>query len=443
MKTSERIFEVFFVGVLTFFFVTIGVRAITKVVVDRLGVSNEFTKIVFFDAFQLDNGRQSREKIDWATVYPFDRKDRIVEEKRILEKPENFIVKISKRLVGYREYIEPYTTNYLIGKNIITELERRYEKIISYNYQSISENNNLVLTSDGYWIFVGDELNVAKQASSVARLSTFCRNLDVPLIYVNAPAKNCKYENFDISNTVDFTNKNADVLLGFLNDFGVDNYDLREAVHKENRSHHKMFFVTDHHWLPESGLWAARYISEVLNYKYDGLIDISLFEENRFSKKVYRQWFLGSQGKRVTLANAKPEDFRLLYPKYSTRFHYEIKNKRINLEGDFSMLYNMDLFKNRNLYGPSVYDAYIHGDQPLEKIENELSKNDMHVLIVHDSFGDVVVPFLALGVRRVDSIDSRYFNGSLRTYIEKERPDVVVVLLQSASMYDERRYNFE
>ena len=173
------------------------------------------------------------------------------------------------------------------------------------------------------------------------------------------------------------------------------------------------------------------------------MIDVSLFEKDRFSTKIYPQWFLGSQGKKVTLANAKPEDFYLFFPNYASSFHYEIKDKRIDADGDFSILYDMDYFNKRNLYGPSVYNAYIYGDQPLEKIENKLSKNDKHILVVHDSFGDVVVPFLALGVRRVDSIDLRNFNGSLKSYIERERPDIVVVLYYSGSIYDKRKYDFE
>ena len=72
--------------------------------------------------------------------------------------------------------------------------------------------------------------------------------------------------------------------------------------------------------------------------------------------------------------------------------------------------------------------AYIYGDQPLERIENKMVDNGKHVLIIHDSFGNCVVPFLAMGIQYVDSLDLRHFNGSLHNYIEKEKPDMVIVL---------------
>ena len=443
MKKSERIFEFFFIAVIMFFFFTIGVRVFTKlVVVDRLGVANEFTKLVFFDAPKLNDAalRFENYSIDWATIYPFDKE---AEEKTPSRNTENSLVIIPNKFIAFRDYLETYATDFLFGNNRITELEKKYEKIVFLNDASFSEPNDLVRTSDGYWTFICEELDVAEQAKSVAEFSAFCRSLNVPLIYVNAPTKTCKYYDFEILNALDFSNKNADDLLSALKDLGVENFDLREILHEEGRAHHEMFFVADHHWRPESGLWAARKISEILNLKVEGKIDISLLEENNFSKKIFRRWFLGSQGKKVTLANAKPEDFCLLFPRRYTNFHYEVKNKKIDANGDFSIFYNTDYFKKRNFYGPSVYNAYIYGDQPLEIIENNLADNDERVLVVHDSYGDVVVPFLALGVRRVDSIDMRYFNGSLKTYIKKERPDVVVALYYSSSMIDKRKYNFE
>jgi hypothetical protein len=49
------------------------------------------------------------------------------------------------------------------------------------------------------------------------------------------------------------------------------------------------------------------------------------------------------------------------------------------------------------------------------------------------------VPFLAFGIESVEMIDLRVFHGSLKTYIEQSKPDVVVVLY-NPSVLDKIEY---
>ncbi|MDR2393356.1 MAG: hypothetical protein LBD93_04285 [Treponema sp.] len=48
--------------------------------------------------------------------------------------------------------------------------------------------------------------------------------------------------------------------------------------------------------------------------------------------------------------------------------------------------------------------------------------------MIKDSFANVVSPFLSMGVGDLHILDLRYFNGSIRTYIEKNRPAMVIVM---------------
>ncbi|MBR3158571.1 MAG: hypothetical protein IKF14_05650 [Atopobiaceae bacterium] len=163
-------------------------------------------------------------------------------------------------------------------------------------------------------------------------------------------------------------------------------------------------------------------------------LDASLIEPDRFTTDVYPQWFLGSQGKKVTLAKASPEDFALYYPKFATSLHYCVPSLGIDEVGDFSVMYDMRQVEERDYYNKNPYAAYIYADQPLETIENLERRDGPHLLVVHESFGNCVVPFLSLVAGRVDSIDLRHFDGSLRTYIETERPDAVVVMYNPSAL---------
>lgn len=95
----------------------------------------------------------------------------------------------------------------------------------------------------------------------------------------------------------------------------------------------------------------------------------------------------------------------------------------------------------RDYYGKNPYAAYIYADQPLETIENLDAAGGPHVLVVRDSFANCVVPFLSLAAGRVDSVDLRQFDGSLRACMEAEDPDAVVVMytnVRSEGMCDFR-----
>ena len=62
------------------------------------------------------------------------------------------------------------------------------------------------------------------------------------------------------------------------------------------------------------------------------------------------------------------------------------------------------------------------------KIHNENSSNGKKILVLKDSFGRVVTPYLALGVDETSVIDLRHFTGSLKSYIEEYKPDAVIML---------------
>ena len=202
-------------------------------------------------------------------------------------------------------------------------------------------------------------------------------------------------------------------------------------MHKDfpDTPYHQLFFRTDHHWLPTTGLWAATHIAQWLETAGD-----IPFPKDRLSLASYRQehypaYFLGSQGKRMTTVLAKPDDFMLLYPLFPTCLHYEIPGLGIDTYGDFSITYDMHELEHKDFYGSNPYAAYNYADCSLIRIENFAPEvADVKILMIKDSFANSVAPFLALCVRQMDIIDPRWFKGSIRRYINETHPDFVLVL---------------
>ena len=439
-------------------------------------MNNAFTDLVFFDARYLNDGSESSEEetddelgrkstlvnIDWAALYPFhedntaqkeetavlpDPVENVVQPTESVEEKKNSWISdyyascqaLAERINQYEDFfrwnieerINDYASDYLMGYQKMTEWAKQYESFVRWNYVSYSEYNGIVETSDGYLTTVTSKKDMQEYADAAISLSKFCTSHGIDFLYVNAPVKICRFADKDISGVSDFSNQNADDFLAILNSEKTEWYDLRIPLHDEEHSHHDMFFRTDNHWRPETGLWAAGKVMSVLNDNFGFRIDLSYVNADRYTVELYPEWFLGAQGKKVTLAHAEPEDFSLLYPTFETLLHYEVKSEDIDTEGDFSVTYDMDCVTEKNYYRKNPYAAYIYGNQAVERFENKLVDNGYRVLMIHDSFGNCVVPFMAMGIQYVDSIDLRHFNGSLQTYIEVEHPDCVIVMYNS------------
>lgn len=373
-----------------------------------LGVSRKASE-------KIDDAAAGIKKIDWQELYPFHEK-----EKADIAPAEK------QPLIDYlKERVDKYTSTKIPGSNALINTAKKYEDLIRWNMTTRGYNPVFKL-HDGHLSWLTASKDISENIESVKELDKFCQSLGIKYIYVNIPLKVCVSEDKEISGTLDFTNQNAERLLDTLGKAGVKYYDLHKMLHDDGMNHHKAFFVTDHHWKPETGLWAAKHILEFLRDDYGWNVDPEILNPDSFEHKVYPDWFLGSQGKKVTLVRAKPEDFTILYPKFKNLIHFEAPARRVNTSGDFSVTYDMEQAATKDYYRLNPYGAYKYADQPLSKIHNLLNHDGKRILFLHDSSFNCVIPFVCLGIEYTDDIDLRLFSGSVRSYIKSTMPDIVI-----------------
>jgi hypothetical protein len=133
-------------------------------------------------------------------------------------------------------------------------------------------------------------------------------------------------------------------------------------------------------------------------------------------------------GKKLTLARADPEDFSLLYPQFATDYSLQIPSKGINREGSFDILYDLRQVAGRDYYRLNPYAAHLYGDNPLTVVRNNRAPNNKKILLVKDSFSLCVAPFLSAGIENLDLLDLRHFDGSIKSYVRENKPDIVIVI---------------
>ena len=271
----------------------------------------------------------------------------------------------------------------------------------------------------------------------------FCRENGTELLYMNLPLNVCKSDDAGINGVLDYTNVNADRFLAMLREYGVKYYDLRETLHEDGMNHHAAFFRTDHHWKPETGLWAAKHVLQIFRDDYGWDVDPEILAPGNFTYKVYHDWFLGSRGKKVTLSRTTPDDIALIYPKFDTLIHWEVPAAGLDVSGDLSVIYEMRHIDPKDYYRQNPYAAYKYADQPLSRIHNLMNHGGKRALFIHASLSNCVIPFVALGIEYTDELDLRHFTGSVETFIRDSRPDIVVVAYNSeVPGTDDRLYDF-
>lgn len=408
-------------------FLRLGTR---QVLVKRLGMDNAFTKMVLFDRQELQGKEGENKKnvdINWAAKYPFyEQQAASYQLGNLLRNMSGLKLSIKKL---EKEKIDKWCRDYMAFYSVLVEAGRGIDNVLAWDL--MTPGMDVYRLQDGYLTYSYKKLDMAEHIGAVAEFAQLVSQQGGRLLYVQSPGKTNPFGDRELDG-LDYANYNTDMLLQGLQARGVDVFDLRQDMYRDmgNEGWHKAFFRTDHHWLPSTALWAAEKLAARLHADYDVDVDFGHFSEADYDVVNYENYFLGSQGKKVTLAKTTAEDIALYYPKFSTNVRLEIPSLGIDTRGDFTIMYDMEMVKKRNFYGGNPYAAYGYGDMPEIKVHNFTNEHlrDKKILIIRDSMVDTVLPFLSMGLKDITLLDIRHFNGSVRRYVEDCKPDIVIVM---------------
>lgn len=415
----------FCAGILVVALLMIFLRWFTVVVlIEGCKWDNALIQLVLWDNWRLPERIHPREKdIDWAGLYPFLEPE---PERNLLAEMRYRENKLREEQARFASWSETYFPGY----TGIVETGRRYDRLIGWDIRPITPGSVQVLP-DGWLFFPTLPFDIQEYIEETAGLADFCHAQGAKFLFVpNPPALDEKSDGKFIGR-VDFSLQKKDAMLQGLQNRGIYTLDLypRMQAAFPDRPYHQLFFRTDHHWLPTTGLWAAGQVAGWLKEAAGVPLREELLQAENYRQEQFAAYFLGSQGKRRTRVLAEPDDFMLLYPQFPTNLHYEIPGLGIDTYGDFSVTYDRHEVERKDFYGSNPYAAYNFADCSLIHIENfAQDAADVKILVVKDSFANSVAPFLALCVKQTDILDPRWFKGSIRSYIKKNQPDIVLVI---------------
>lgn len=417
--------------VLIFFFASIFIRlAAVQIFVKRLHWDNALTQAILFDNEVLrkidSRSLQKPVSIDWEAAYPFGEKKSVTLWQRA-KSLEFKIRDIEDKKIG------DWTSKHLVEYAWLVEAGRGVEREAGWNV--INPAMKVYKLSDGYLTFADRKQEQEERIDSLADFADFVKAQGCEFLYIQSPGKSNPFADKEL-NGIDYSNANTDELLQGLRERNIAVYDLRSDLHEAvgDAGWHQAFFRTDHHWKPSTALWAAKKVAEKLADGYGVDVNFAHFAPEDYDVVRYERYFLGSQGKKVTLANTEPDDFDVYYPKFSTHLYAKIPSRSVDGEGDFTILYDEQALGTGDFYNESPYAMYGYGDQAEIIVHNYENENlrDKRILLIHDSMLDTAMPFLVMGVKDLRELDIRHFKGSVQKYVEDYQPDIVLVMYKTS-----------
>ncbi|MDR2398328.1 MAG: hypothetical protein LBD74_06165 [Spirochaetaceae bacterium] len=401
-------------GLLILFMGCILLRAFTQnVLIERFALYNGFTQAVLFD--MPPSPPYITNPIPWERLYP------------VQDAPEarvSALDRLKGRVEALKPKIEQYTQEILVNRDMFVEWAIVYEQLMGWDFL----NAGVLDLGDGYLSEVVTKQDVAPSASALQGFYEFLRREGMAFLYVLAPYKIAPKDR--IAGSRDFSNQNADDFLDALALRQVPALDLRTFIGPEPQDHHALFYKTDHHWKAETGLWASGILMDHLNRQYGFAFDLALASPGSYDHRVYQEWFLGSRGKKVTLVHAQAEDFTLIIPAFTEDFSLKIPDIGLDRRGQGDIFYDLYHLATKNYYHLSPYGAYMYGDRPVITVHNHYipAGEGKKLLLIKDSFANVVSPFISPGLEDLHILDLRHYHGSVQGYIAQHKPDMVVVL---------------
>ena len=299
------------------------------------------------------------------------------------------------------------------------------------------EINDRYRLDNGQVTYIIGECDVDGIAENTVRFRDALQEMDIPMVYVNAPFKINESDKQLPVGVMDFSNENANRFLSRLDESGVPTLDLRQNIEEEGLDHYSLFYPTDHHWTAEAGFWATGQIVEYLAGLDDSFaVDNRIFDLSHYDKSIYEDIFLGSAGRRVGPLYTGFDDITLIRPRFDTALSFSVEKKNILRQGNFADAFLfMQRLTLKDMFNTNAYSVYCGTDYGLLKVRNFGGEQNLQpgctqkkILLIKDSFSCVVIPFLSLAYEDVHVVDLRYLEDDLMEYIHSYQPDLVMVL---------------
>ena len=309
---------------------------------------------------------------------------------------------------------------------------RRLNQVLDRRY---FPSENFLLVENGQIIRAKVTLNDPNAAAdNVAKLKAACDAENKDFLYVVFPGKPLDDEDVRMYGVPCFLNENADSMLSALSERDVPYLDLRKDLSDLSGGDlYKWFYKSDHHWTADAGVEAARLIINDLNLRYSAGLSEEALDKSTMTRTVLENPWVGEMGEKI-LGSFGPDDRLVVWkPEKPAHLHLSDPAEGTDQDGGFELFLHQEVLDSKRTEGgESWYYYYMAGNHTLVTIENK-DRDQGNLLVIKDSFSNVVVPYLSLSSAHVTTWDMRD-NQEILSYL-KEHSEIQTVIVMYTTAF--------
>lgn len=198
-------------------------------------------------------------------------------------------------------------------------------------------------------------------------------------------------------------------------EIGEDNtVDVNEILkaHKDEY----LYYKTDHHWTTLGAYYAFT--------EYADKIGINI---EKYTTKLVTDKFYGTMSSKANL-EIEADKVYIYEPD---------KEEEVSVRYNNSTELKDSLYEMSALDKKDKYSIFLGGNNPLVQITTN-AENDRKVLVIKDSFAHCFIPFMISGFSKIDVVDLRYYNESIRKMIEEGGYTDILVLYNVGNFVEDK-----
>ena len=199
---------------------------------------------------------------------------------------------------------------------------------------------------------------------------------------------------------------------------GIQDIDIIDVLNNHNAE--SIYLRTENHWAPLAAYYVAREFARIADVPFETLDSYTSNKRTGFIGNMYE--LTGS----TEILN-DPEDFVYYIPSNNYRAYY--------YDTDFTYQFSAGLIFDPEL-AESYYTILGQNDQ-IVKIATDAG-NGRKLLIVKDSYGNAIVPFLTGSFETIYVIDQKYFNFNLINFANYTNITDLLFISDYTSLYGEQ-----
>lgn len=278
------------------------------------------------------------------------------------------------------------------------------------------ENNNVIIGRDGHIIAKSDFANYTVMDKNLGAIREFDESNELDLRVAIAPRAQDALLSYmpELYPAKEISEREFARVFGGLD--GVEQVDLLTPLRLRAKSGEYVYYRTDHHWTTLGAYYA--YVEIIKSY------GIEPYPIEYFSRETVSEEFFGTTWSKAGMRWIAPDSMEFFRFDGDEAFVTEITDNDTELEGfyDFSYLDKKD-----------KYSAFIGGNNGRVRISIPQGKVRETLVLVKDSFGHSVAPFLAMHFN-LEIIDFRYYKQSFSELLEQTGADKVLILYNLDSL---------